>query len=41
MKIAEIREMSTTDLMERVEAEVANYKQIDQTITQDYRAYEN
>ena len=28
MKIAEIREMSTTDLMERVEAEVANYKQM-------------
>ena len=28
MKIAEIREMSTTDLVERIEAEVANYKQM-------------
>ncbi len=28
MKIAEIREMSTTDLVERLETEVANYKQI-------------
>ena len=28
MKIAEIREMSTNDLVERIEAEVANYKQM-------------
>ena len=28
MKIAEIREMSTSDLAERVEAEVANYNQL-------------
>ncbi len=28
MKIAEIREMSTTDLVERIETETANYKQI-------------
>ena len=28
MKIAEIREMSTNDLVERVEAEVANYQQM-------------
>ena len=28
MKIAEIREMSTTDLKERVEAEMANYQQM-------------
>ncbi|MDL2304056.1 50S ribosomal protein L29 [Bacteroides sp. OttesenSCG-928-D19] len=28
MKIAEIREMSTTDLVERVEAEVVNYNQM-------------
>ncbi len=27
MKIAEIKEMSTNDLVERVEAEVANYNQ--------------
>ena len=26
MKIAEIKEMTTNDLVERVEAEVANYK---------------
>ena len=29
MKIAEIREMSTSDLVERVEAEVAKYDQMD------------
>ena len=28
MKIAEIREMSTTDLVERIETEVANYQQM-------------
>ena len=28
MKIAEIKEMSTADLAERVETEVANYKQM-------------
>jgi large subunit ribosomal protein L29 len=28
MKIAEIKEMTTTDLVERVEAEVANYNQM-------------
>ena len=28
MKIAEIKEMPTNDLVERVEAEVANYKQM-------------
>ncbi len=28
MKIAEIREMSTSDLVERVAAEVANYNQM-------------
>ena len=28
MKIAEIREMATADLVERVEAEVANYNQM-------------
>ena len=28
MKIAEIKEMSTADLVERVEAEVANYNQM-------------
>ncbi|MDR0939762.1 MAG: 50S ribosomal protein L29 [Mediterranea sp.] len=28
MKIAEIRELTTTDLVERVEAEVANYNQM-------------
>ena len=28
MKIAEIKEMSTTDLVERIEAEVANYNQM-------------
>ena len=28
MKIAEIRELSTTDLVERIEAEVANYEQL-------------
>ena len=28
MKIAEIKEMSTADLVERVEAEVANYEQL-------------
>ena len=28
MKTAEIREMSTTDLVERIEAEVANYNQM-------------
>ena len=32
MKIAEIKEMTTSDLVERVEAETA---------TQDYCAYEN
>jgi len=28
MKIAEIKEMSTNDLVERIEAEVANYNQM-------------
>ncbi len=28
MKIAEVKEMSTTDLVERIEAEVANYNQM-------------
>ena len=28
MKIAEIKEMSTNDLVERVEAEVVNYNQM-------------
>ena len=28
MKIAEIREMSTNDLLERVQAEMANYQQM-------------
>ena len=28
MKTAEIREMSTTDLVERIEAEVANYNKM-------------
>ena len=28
MKIAEIREMSTNDLLERVQAEMANYQQL-------------
>ena len=28
MKIAEIKEMTTNDLVERVEAEVANYSQM-------------
>ncbi len=28
MKIAEIREMSTSDLLERVEAEMVNYNQM-------------
>ena len=28
MKIAEIKEMTTNDLVERVEAETANYNQI-------------
>ena len=28
MKIAEIKEMSTADLAERIEAEVANYNQV-------------
>ena len=28
MKIAEIKEMSTSDLVERVEAEVVNYNQM-------------
>ena len=28
MKIAEIREMTTNDLVERIEAEVANYNQM-------------
>lgn len=28
MKTAEIREMSTTDLVERIQAEVANYNQM-------------
>ena len=28
MKIAEIKEMTTTDLVDRVEAEVANYNQM-------------
>ena len=28
MKIAEIKEMTTSDLVERVEAEVANYSQM-------------
>ena len=28
MKIAEIREMSTNDLLERVQAEIANYQQL-------------
>ncbi len=28
MKIAEIREMSTSDLVERIETEVANYQQM-------------
>ena len=28
MKTAEIRELSTTDLVERIEAEVANYNQM-------------
>ena len=28
MKIAEIKEMTTTDLVERIEAEVANYHQM-------------
>ena len=28
MKIAEVNEMSTTDLVERIEAEVANYNQM-------------
>jgi large subunit ribosomal protein L29 len=28
MKIAEIKEMTTTDLVERVEVEVANYNQL-------------
>ena len=53
MKIAEIKEMTTSDLVERVEAETANYNQMvinhfsfgkscsNQTITQDYCAYEN
>ena len=29
MKIAEVKEMSTTDLVERIEAEVANYNQME------------
>jgi len=50
MKIAEIKEMTTNDLVERVEAETANYQSFyfsfgkscsNQTITQDYCAYEN
>ena len=60
MKIAEIKEMTTSDLVERVEAETANYDDAlpisdgyqsfyfsfgkscsNQTITQDYCAYEN
>ena len=46
MKIAEIKEMTTSDLVERVEAETANYFSFgkscsNQTITQDYCAYEN
>ncbi len=28
MKIAEVKELSTTDLVERIEAEVANYNQM-------------
>ena len=28
MKIAEVKEMSTTDLVERIHAEVANYNQM-------------
>ena len=28
MKIAEVKEMPTTDLVERIEAEVANYNQM-------------
>lgn len=28
MKIAEIKEMSTTDLVDRIQAEVANYNQL-------------
>ena len=28
MKIAEVKEMSTNDLVERIEAEVANYNQM-------------
>ena len=28
MKIAEVKEMSTTELVERIEAEVANYNQM-------------
>ena len=49
MKIAEIKEMSTNDLVERVEAEVVNYNQmvINHSISplenpaQDDCAYEN
>ena len=29
MKIAEVKEMPTTDLVERIEAEVANYNQME------------